>query len=241
MIGARDRQGCAIIHRMPAEPRDDGSWRPTRAYRIVVAVSAAIMRWSRMIVTGLEHLPRTGPVLIVANHDSYWDPIAIAAAARGHRQIRALAKSTLWKNGIVAGFMNGMGHIPVDRSAPNEQAVAVAEAALRSGECIGIFPEGTRSLGRPLRARSGAGRLAITVPEATLVCVQVTGATAVVRFPRRPSVRVTFFRPAGGPARPGESAGDLMTRLLDEIRAGAPHDVPGRRRKAAKYRAKLPA
>ena len=46
---------------------------------------------------------------------------------------------------------------------------------LRAGRCIGVFPEGTRSLGRTLRARSGFGRLADAVPEAQLVCCTVEG------------------------------------------------------------------
>jgi 1-acyl-sn-glycerol-3-phosphate acyltransferase len=209
----------------------------TWAYRLVMVVSTPIMWWSRMRVTGVELLPTSGPCLVVANHDSYWDPIAIAVAARMRRQIRALAKSSLWKVRIVGVLMTAMGHIPVDRKASNEQAVDTAVDALRDGVCVGVFPEGTRSLGRPLRARSGAGRIALEVPEAQLVCVRVTGTTDVVRLPRRPRVAVEFFLPSGGQARPGESATELMTRLLEEIREGAPCDIPGRRRTAGRYRA----
>jgi 1-acyl-sn-glycerol-3-phosphate acyltransferase len=197
------------------------------------------MRWSRLTVSGADVLPRSGPVLLLANHDSYWDPIAIAVAAGDRRPIRAMAKSTLWKNKVVGRLMTDMGHIPVVRATSNETAVDTARDALEAGVCIGVFPEGTRSLGRPLRARSGAGRLALAVPEAELVCVRVVGATDVVRFPHRPRITVEFFRPAGGPLRPGESPADLMQRLLEEIRSGAPGTVPGRRRKAAKYRAEL--
>jgi 1-acyl-sn-glycerol-3-phosphate acyltransferase len=208
------------------------------AYRVVLAVGGPIMnRWSRMEVRGLDCLPREGPVLVVADHDSYWDPIAIAVAAREVRQIRALAKSSLWGNKIVAKFMDGMGHIPVERGASNAEAMTTAEAELRKGTCIGIFPEGTRSLGCELRARSGVGRLAEAVPEATVVCVRTNGSVDVVRLPTRPKVTVEFFRPAGGQLQPGESAADFSDRLLAELREGAPREIPGRRRTAAKYRA----
>ena len=67
---------------------------------------------------------------------------------------------------------------------------------LRAGACIGVFPEGTVSRGKPLRALSGAGRLAVTVPESQLVCCAITGSVDVVRFPKRPRIRVEFFAPA---------------------------------------------
>lgn len=211
----------------------------TPAYRAVIAVGVPIMRWSRLTVTGLDCLPRTGPVLLVANHDSYWDPVAIGVAARELRQVRALAKSTLWKTRLVAAVMDGMGHIPVDRSKKNDQAIETAVRALRSGTCIGVFLEATRSLGRQLRARSGAGRLAAAVPQAVIVCARVTGVTDLVRVPNRPRIRVEFFLPSGGGWRAAESAGELTQRLLQELRAGAPPSIPGRKRTAAKHRSRL--
>ena len=208
----------------------------TRGYRFVTAIGAPIMwRWSRMQVTGIECLPPTGPVLIVGDHDSYWDPIAIAVAAKHVRQIRALAKASLWNNKIVAAFMTEMGHIPVERGASNAEALATAEAELRKGACIGIFPEGTRSLGRELRARAGVGRLAEAVPEAIVVCVRTNGSVDVVRLPKRPRISVEFYRPAGGQLQPGETAIEFAERLLAELRAGAPREIPGRRRTAARY------
>lgn len=210
------------------------------AYRAVVAVGTPIMeRWSRLEVRGLEHLPPTGPVLLAADHDSYWDPIAVAVAARRVRPVRALSKSTLWKTRPVALLMDGMGHIPVERGASNDAAMDAAERELRAGACIGIFPEGTRSLGGVLRARAGLGRLAAAVPEATVVGCRINGTVDVVRVPRRPRVTVEFLRPAGGGLQPGESPVDFSVRVLAELRAGAAPEVPGRRRTAAAFRSRL--
>lgn len=206
------------------------------AYRVVLLIGGPIMRrWARMRVTGIGCLPADGPVLVVADHDSYWDPIAIAVAARQVRPVRALAKSSLWKNRVVAAFMNGMGHIPVHRGTSNAEALATAEAELRKGACIGVFPEATRSLGRELRARTGIARLAEAVPEAAIVCVRTTGSVDVVRVPKRPSVTVDFYRPAGGSQQPGESAQQFADRLVAELRSGAPREIPGRRRTYARY------
>jgi 1-acyl-sn-glycerol-3-phosphate acyltransferase len=233
------------VHFRSVLRHDDGMGRdaPDMAwpYRIVMRVGGVIMRWSRMRVTGVECLPREGPVLLVADHDSYWDPIAIAVAARRVRPIRALAKSTLWKNKLVGSLMTKMGQIPVERAASNVQAMQTAVEELRSGACIGVFPEGTRSLGRELRARTGVGRLAEAVPEAVVVCVRTNGSVDVVRLPKRPSITVEFYRPAGGPMQPGESPRQFADRLLVELRAGAPRELPGRRRTAAKFAAKAAA
>ena len=209
----------------------------TGGYRFVVAVNTPVMWWSRLEVIGLEHLPPTGPTILVADHDSYWDPMAIAVAAAPVRQIQALAKSTLWKNKFVAKIMDGTGQIPIERGVSNEQALKRAIEELQAGACIGVFPEGTRSLGRELRARSGVGRLAEAVPEAAVVCVRTNGSVDVVRAPKRPHITVEFFRPRDGRPRPGESAAEFAERLLAELREKAPREIPGRKRTAAKYRA----
>ncbi len=202
----------------------------TPAYRAVMLISSPVIhRWARLEVSGLEHVPARGPLLMAANHDSYWDPIAAGVAALPRRQIRALAKSTLWKIGILGRILDAMGQIPVRRGAADTGALERAIAELRAGACIGVFPEGTRSRGRELRAKSGFGRLAAAVPESAIVCCTIVGTTDIPRFPRRPRLRVSFFPPAGGPLREGEKPPELTRRLLAEIRARAPVVASGRR------------
>lgn len=203
--------------------------RISRTYRFAMALCGPAMRWwGRLEVSGLEHVPATGAVLVAGNHDSHWDPVAIGVAARGHRQVRALAKSALWKNPLLAKVLDGMGQIPVHRGGGSEQGMADALRELRSGACIGIFPEGALSFGHELRARSGLGRLARDIPEATVVCAAVVDTVTMVRFPRRPSVTVRFFPPSGGPIALGEAPGDFTARLVREIRAEAPWVAAGR-------------
>jgi 1-acyl-sn-glycerol-3-phosphate acyltransferase len=206
----------------------------TRAYRIAMGVCSPIVRrWGRLEVTGLDALPERGPVLLAGNHDSYWDPVAIGVAALPRRQIRALAKSSMWKIKGLGRVLDGMGQIPIDRGKSDQAAMGRAIDELRGGVCIGMFPEGTRSLGRTLRARSGFGRLAHAVPEAEVVCVAVSGTVDIPRFPKRPRVKVHFFMPAGGGLAHGEEAAALAIRLLDEIRGHAPIAPAGRRAREA--------
>ena len=201
----------------------------TLTYRAAMAVCVPLVSWwGRLQVEGVEVLPRSGPTLLIANHDSQTDPIAVGVAARKRRQIRALAKRSLWDKPGLGRVLDGMGQIPIERAAGDADALVNAVAALRRGSCIGVFPEGTISVGRTLRARSGIGRLALEVPEARLVCATVEGTPALARFPQRPRIRVRFFEPASGQTDPSESPGALSQRLLDEVRALAPPVDAGR-------------
>lgn len=201
----------------------------TRTYRIALGISVPIVRlWGRLEVEGAEHIPLDGPLLIVGNHDSYWDPVVIGIAAIERRQIRALAKSSLWKVKGLDKVLDGMGQIPILRGSGDAGALDPAIAELRAGSCIGIFPEGTRSLGRKLRPRSGLGRIVAAVPEAVIVPVAVSGSVDIPRFPKRPRLRVRFLAPADG-IRPGESPADVAVRIMAELREIAPITPAGRR------------
>ena len=109
-------------------------------YRFAMAVSTPWARWwGRMEIEGLD-AAALGPVLIAGNHDSQMDPIAIGVAARGRRQIRALAKAQLWDVRGLGPILNGMGQIPILRGAGDSGALDRAIEELRKGICIGIFP-----------------------------------------------------------------------------------------------------
>ena len=203
----------------------------TRTYRLALAISVPIVRWwGRLKVEGLEHMPASGPMLLVGNHDSYWDPVVIGIAAIKRRQIRALSKSTLWKVKGLNKILDGMGQIPIVRGTSDARALDRAIEELRGGSCVGIFPEGTRSLGRKLRPRSGFGRLSAAVPEAVIVPVAVIGSTDIARFPKRPRLLVRFL-PAVDVLHPEETPAELAVRVMEQIREIAPISPAGRRPK----------
>lgn len=205
----------------------------TRTYRFALGICVPTVRlWGRLEVDGVEHIPAEGPLLIVGNHDSYWDPVVIGLAAIERRQIRALSKSSLWKVKGLNKVLDGMGQIPIERGSGDAGALDRAIAELRAGSCIGIFPEGTRSLGRQLRPRSGLGRLVAAVPEAVVVPTAVTGSVDITRPFRRPRLHVTFMPPADG-LRAGETPGEHSVRVVAEIRKIAPITIAGRKRRKA--------
>jgi 1-acyl-sn-glycerol-3-phosphate acyltransferase len=172
-------------------------------------------------------VPTQGPVIVVANHDSMLDPLAVAAACHPRRYVRFLAMAELWNNPVLRPVLDGIGQIPTDRRGRGEQALSHAVQALDQGEAVGIFPEGGLSNGRYVGARRGLTRLAAACPQAPILLAVVTGAGDVVRFPKRPRARVTLLVPDADLAVEA-NAEDLGQRLLDQIRALAPPVVAGR-------------
>lgn len=198
-------------------------------YDLLTALFRPAAWWGRLQVEGLEHVPGEGPLLVVPNHDSQWDPILIALAIKPRRRLRFLARASLWKIPGLGTLLYALGQIPIRRGAGDAAALGQAVDALRAGEAICVFPEGGLSWGERLRARSGVGRLAQWCPGVRVVLCTVEGTTEYTRFPRRPRVRVAFFHPAAGDPQPGEEAPVLSARLLDEIRDRVAPTPAGRR------------
>ncbi len=112
-------------------------------------------------VSGLEHLPRTGPALLAVNHVSYVDFIyGGVAPERIGRRVRFMAKRELFDHRVSGPIMRACRHIEVDR-AEGERSLAVAEQFLRDGELVGIFPEATISRAMEIKdLKTGAVRIA---------------------------------------------------------------------------------
>ncbi len=145
-------------------PRKIGFW-----YRLaVVIIKPVLLLVTRHDWRGQEHIPADGGVIIAANHISHADPLVLAEYLMyaGGRLPRYMAKSTLFKgNGLVGRVMRGAKQIPVHRrTADASLALRDAVAALHSGECVVIYPEGTVSRDPqkwPMVARTGVARLAL--------------------------------------------------------------------------------
>ena len=112
-------------------------------------------------VTGQEHLPRTGGVLVAVNHISYVDFVYGGLPVdRVGRRPRFMAKRELFDHRVTGPIMRACRHIEVDR-ADGESSLAVALDLLRRGEVVGIFPEATISRAMEIKAlKTGAVRIA---------------------------------------------------------------------------------
>ena len=92
---------------------------------------------------GLENIPAEGGFIIAANHITALDPIIIAAGCK--HPVHFMAKSELFKNKLVGAFLAGLNAFPVDRATFGYESVNYAVEIVKSGDVLGIFPEGTRS------------------------------------------------------------------------------------------------
>ena len=154
---------------------------------------------------GTEHLPRSGPLLLAANHRSFLDPFVIGALTR--RPVYYVAKRELFERRWQAWLLSALGAFPIDRGAGDAAAMATARAILQRGDCVVIFPEGTRVRRGPLGApRRGIGRLALETGT-RVVPVAVIGTEEVRRGWRvRPrKVRIRCGAPLGFPTVPTPS------------------------------------
>ncbi|MFL6173660.1 MAG: lysophospholipid acyltransferase family protein [Marmoricola sp.] len=134
-----------------------------RVYRGVNLLGNVLLRGLRIDVrsSGLEHLARTGPVILAANHVGYPDFVFVEkAAVQRDRYVRFLTRYDVWRPGVVARAMDAMGHVPVDRAAP-VTAYLRARRLLEAGEAVGIFPEAGISYSYTVRSlMRGAAALA---------------------------------------------------------------------------------
>ena len=111
---------------------------------------------------GEENIPRKDGAILAINHIGYLDfALTGTAALPAGRYVRFMAKKEIFDNKIAGPLMRGMHHINVDRSNGSASFVT-ALRALKAGEIIGIFPEGTVSTSFEIKElKSGAVRLAM--------------------------------------------------------------------------------
>jgi 1-acyl-sn-glycerol-3-phosphate acyltransferase len=170
-------------------------------------------------IAGAKHVPASGPVILVANHESMFDPWLLALVTP--RPVRYMAKSELWRHRPVARVLESFGAFPVERGTGDATAISIAAGLLRDGEVLGMFPQGT-SKRRPSRPyHRGAARLALATG-APVVPVRMIGTRGLPR-PGRPPVEIVVEEPiAVEAAKPTVAAAKDLTRRLEQTIAGAP-------------------
>ncbi len=126
----------------------------------------ALVPYADIQIRGTDRIPAEGPVIIVANHRSYFDPMVIGmVVAKTGRTVRSLGKKEVFDAPLVGPLAEAMGGIRVDRGTGSDEPLRKAAEALEAGDMVAIMPEGTIPRGPAffdpkLKGRWGAARLA---------------------------------------------------------------------------------
>lgn len=187
-----------------------------------------LMLLFRPKVTGLRQVPTNGGVIIASNHLSFSDSIFMPLVVP--RKVTFLAKSEYFTSPGIKGFIKkltfiALGQVPIDRAGGrrSEAAILTGLELLKAGDCIGIYPEGTRSPdGRLYKGRTGIARMAIEsgcpiVPVAMFNTAEIQPTGQVVPKVRR--VEMVFGEPLyfTGDARDLQVLRDATDQIMKAI------------------------
>lgn len=205
---------------------------------------------SKPIWRGVENIPQSGPMIAICNHISYIDPLIFAHFLYGNgRAVRFLGKASLFRLPVIGWILKRADQVPVEREVKGSPSVAFSDAAtfLKSGHCLGVYPEGTLTRDEehwPMVAKTGLVRIAVVTKVPVIPCAQWGAVEILAPYSKRlkfwPRTNVTViagkpldFTPWYGKEEDQEAmveatayAMSAITHLLEEIRKeSAPEKV----------------
>lgn len=213
---------------------------PQRA--VLALARPELVPYARFDITGVENIPAEGPAIVVGNHRSYFDPMALGMAlAKRGRPVRFLGKKEVFDAPVVGPLARAMGGIRVERGSGSDEPLAAAAAALEMGEIVALMPQGTIPRGPAfydptLRGRWGAARLA-ALTGAPVIPVGLWGTERVwprssrlpnmVNLLHPPTITVTVGTPVKGLT--GRSPDADTKRIMTAITKLLPAEARKRR------------
>lgn len=194
-------------------------------YRFARGFLVAVMKpFFRYEITGRENIPKTGSVILTANHMSYLDPVMIAIASP--REVNFMAKASLLKIPGFGQLIKALNAFPVKRGIADKAAIMHSLKVLSEDKVLLIFPEGTRirngELGEPL---PGVASIALKTG-ASIVPIGIIGTDKVApdgtRMPRFVKLKARIGQPIvvekAAAAERKEKEAELTAKMMDEIR-----------------------
>jgi 1-acyl-sn-glycerol-3-phosphate acyltransferase len=205
-----------VWHRVTGDaPVDESGFDPEFNASVFMPVFRPLYRsWFRVEMRGVEHVPRSGAALVVANHSGVlpFDALMLQAGvfdeSPRHRVLRVLSADLVYEVPILSGLARRSGHIRAD---PEQ-----ADQVLAAGHLVGVFPEGFKGIGKPFKERYqlqrfGRGGFAATARRAGVPIIpcaivgaeeiypMIGNARAVARLLKLPYFPVTPLFPWFGP------------------------------------------
>lgn len=172
-------------------------------------------------VEGMERLPQNG-VLLCPNHASNWDPILVALKLPKNYRLHIMAKEELFQNPLLGWLLRKVGAFPVSRGNNDINTVRTAMQAIKDGDNLLIFPEGTVVRngvgyidGLPAHAKAGVAMIGVRTG-AALVPVFVDGEKKLFR-----RTRIIFGEPYEPHYTGRRGTSEEMQKIADEVLAAA--------------------
>ena len=177
-------------------------------------VRGAIYIWCKIYyraqINGLENIPKEGPIIFCGNHRTYLDPPLMVVTAK--RDMRFLAKEELYKNKFLSFLGWVFEAIPVKRDEKDITAIKESLKALKNGQCIALFPEGTRNgMEKGEKAKDGVAFFAVRSGAKVVPC-GIKGGTKENR-----KVTITYGKPLDYSKYRNEKDKQMLDNITKEI------------------------
>lgn len=189
-----------------------------RFFAFVYHVLGAVVRvWHPFSVEGLENVPESG-ALLCPNHASNWDPILVVLALPVNYRLHLMGKEELFRNPVLGWFLRKVGGFPVSRGTADIKAIKTAIQAIKAGDSLLMFPEGTTIRGGvgyhdglPPHAHSGVAMIGIRTG-ARMVPVFVDGEKKAFR-----RTRLIFGKPVEPVYTGRHGTTEELQKISDDI------------------------
>lgn len=186
----------------------------------IVCQILALTLW-RFRRAGQEHVPQTGPAVLLSNHQSFFDPVFVGLSCR--RQLNYLARADVFGIPVLGRLIAALGAIPIERDRTGIGGLKRTLRQLSRGELVLLFPEGTRSSDGEITPLKPGFSVLVRRAKVPLVPVGIDGAFDAWprsrRFPRPGRIWVQFGEPLSAEEVANLSVDDLVGEIERRIRA----------------------
>jgi 1-acyl-sn-glycerol-3-phosphate acyltransferase len=173
---------------------------------------------------GMQHVPRQGPALLIANHQSYLDPVLVGLAAR--RRLWYVARSTLFRHRFFGWYIRSLNAVPIDQEGTGIEGLRATLRLLKEGKPVMVFPEGGRTPHGKIEPLKPGIHLLMKRAPAPIIPLGIAGAYEAWPTRRPYPILAPLFLPASertiavsvGPALDARRYADLSReRALSEL------------------------
>jgi len=175
-----------------------GSWGARAWYKFCYVLQAhAFSLGFSMRAEGMQHVPASGPALVVANHQSFLDPVIAGLAFP--RQLIYLARKTLFRNPVFRWLIESLNAVPIDQEGIGKEGIRTVIDQLQRRKAVLVFPEGERTMTGNMQPLKAGVHLLIKRTQAPIIPLGIAGAyDAWPRWRNYPIPAPLFWPPNKG-------------------------------------------